>query len=110
MNIGDHIIGQGDGPVGEILKCLGFFNMMYMNIWQYLRMQAKGLSPDMMSEALNMRGYRFTMLQKEARLYSISSMPQVFEILYDTDRAIKGFSTLDEKSIFYFMIKRLCSI
>ncbi|TNE74100.1 DNA polymerase III subunit delta [bacterium] len=108
--IAEHMMSQGDGAVGEMLKMLGFFSSMYLNVWQYLRMQAKGLSPDQISSSLGMNGYRLTMLQKEARLYSLNSMPAVFEILYDTDRAVKGFSTLDERSILFFMIQRLCTV
>jgi len=40
----------------------------------------------------------------------LSSMPVIFEILYDADRAMKGFSTLDEQSIFFLTIHRLCSV
>lgn len=110
ITIADQILAQGDGAVGEILKCLGFFNSMFINIWQYLRLQSKGTAPDVISTTLGITGYRFTMMQKEARLYSISSMPLVFEILYDTDRAIKGFSSLDERSIFFFMLQRMCNL
>ena len=110
IQIADHILSQGDGAVGEILKSLGFFNSMYVNIWQYLRAQAKGNSPDEIAMALGINGFRLGMLQKEARLYSLSSMPVIFEILYDADRAMKGFSTLDEQSIFFLTIHRLCSV
>lgn len=108
--IAEHMINTGDGAVGEMLKMLGFFTSMYMNIWQYLRLQAKGASPDQISAETGLNGYRLTMLQKEARLYSLGALPLIFEILYDTDRAIKGFSTLDERSILFFMIQRLCKV
>lgn len=109
LSIADSMLSQGDSPTGEVLKSLGFFNAMFVNIWQYLRLQSKGISMDEIANQLNINGFRLTMLQKEARLFTLQSLPVIFEILYDADRAMKGFSTLDERSIFFMTIQRLCS-
>lgn len=107
LTVAEHILQQSDKEVGEVIKTLGFLYGTFSKVWQIQSLSKKGLTPDQIGTAVGAKGYYLNKLSQMARKYPSAKMPEVFEILLDTDRAIKGFSKLDPSSVFMMGLKKI---
>jgi len=108
LGISEQMLQHNNYSVGEIIKTLGFFYLVFSNIWQICRLTEKGLNKSQIQTELGIRSnYIFNAQWKEASNFRLAEMPRIFEALLDADRAAKGFGTLDTSSIFLLMLKRI---
>jgi DNA polymerase-3 subunit delta len=106
--IAEQMLHRSNNDAGEIFKTLGFFYNVFGNIWQICRLREKGLNKQQVQQQLGIsNNYFFNLQFQEASKFRLSEMPGIFEALLDTDRAVKGFSTLDVPSTFLLLIKRI---
>lgn len=108
LGIAEQMLHKTNYNAGEVMKTVGFFYNVFSNIWQISRLSEKGLNKQQVQESLGIKNsYIFNLQWKEASRFRLAEMPGVFEALLDTDRSVKGFSTLDTSSIFLLLIKRI---
>jgi DNA polymerase III subunit delta len=107
FGIAEQMLQQSNHSTGEVLRTVGFFYNVFGNIWNICRLREQGLSRDQIQNELGSSPYIFNHQWREASQFRLSEMPQIFETLLDTDRALKGFSTLDTSSVFLLMLKRI---
>ena len=108
LGISEQMLQHNNHSVGEIIKTLGFFYIVFCNIWRICRLTEKGLSKDQIQAELGIRNnYIFNAQWREASNFRLAEMPRIFEALLDADRAAKGFGTLDTSSIFLLLLKRI---
>ncbi|WP_069131412.1 DNA polymerase III subunit delta [Rhodohalobacter halophilus] len=108
LGISEQMLQQKNYSVGEVIKTLGFFYMVFSNIWRICRLTEKGLNKNQVQSELGIKNsYIFNAQWREASQFRLAEMPRIFEALLDADRASKGFSTLDTSSIFLLMLKRI---
>jgi DNA polymerase III subunit delta len=108
LGISEQILQHNNYSVGEVIKTLGFFYIVFCNIWQICRLTEKGLSKDQVQSELGIKSnYIFNAQWREASQFRLAEMPRIFEALLDADRAAKGFGTLDTSSIFLLLLKRI---
>lgn len=106
--IAEQMLHRTNNDAGEIFKTLGFFYNVFGNIWQICRLREKGMNKQQVQQQLGISNtYFFNLQYKEASKFRLSEMPEIFEALLDTDRAVKGFSTLDVPTKFLLLIKRI---
>ncbi len=106
--IAEQMLHRTNNDAGEIFKTLGFFYNVFGNIWQICRLREKGLNKQQIQQQLGIsNNYFFNLQYNEASKFRLSEMPGIFEALLDTDRAVKGFSTLDVPTKFLLLIKRI---
>lgn len=110
MHVVERMLQQSPVETGEMLRTLGFFYSVFGNIWQIVRLREKGLAPDRIQQEMGIGSDWFMKrLMSDASAFSFSEMPGIFETLLDTDRAIKGFSTLPLDTILILMVRRLAA-
>lgn len=108
LMIAEQMLLKSNNSTGELFKTVGFFYSVFSNIWQICRFREKGLNKDQIREQLGeKRTYFFNIQFSEASNFHLSEMSNIFEALLDTDRSLKGFSTLDNPTIFFLLIKRI---
>lgn len=108
LMIAEQMLHKSNNSTGELFKTVGFFYSVFSNIWQICRFREKGLSKAQIQEKIGeKRTYFFNRQFTEASNFHLSEMSNIFEALLDTDRSLKGFSTLDNPTIFFLLIKRI---
>ncbi|MFN1834000.1 DNA polymerase III subunit delta [Balneola sp. MJW-20] len=108
LYISEQILQHSKSDTGELIRIVGFFNSVFINIWQIRRLSEKGLSQSKVQAELGIKSsWYFNKLWDDASRFHYNDMPRVFEALLDADRAIKGFSTLDPTSILFLLIRRM---
>lgn len=108
LGIAEQMLLKTNYNAGEVMKTVGFFYNVFSNIWQICRLSEKGLNKQQVQDSLGIKNsYIFNLQWKEASRFHLAEMPRIFEALLDTDRSVKGFSTLDTSSIFLLLIKRI---
>lgn len=108
LYISEQMLQHTKSDTGELIRLVGFFNSVFVNIWQILRLAEKGFAKNQIQTELGIgSSWYFNKLWEDASNYRYSDMPRVFEALLDADRSIKGFSTLDSTSILFFLVKRI---
>ncbi len=108
LMIAEQMLLKSNNSTGELFKTVGFFYSVFSNIWQICRFREKGLSKTQIQEQIGeKRTYFFNKQFKEASNFHLSEMSNIFEALLDTDRSLKGFSTMDNPTIFFLLIKRI---
>ncbi|HLR25688.1 MAG TPA: DNA polymerase III subunit delta [Fodinibius sp.] len=106
--IAEQMLQHSKANTGEIIRSVGFFYNVFSNIWKIQRLSAQGKSKKQVQNALGIsNNWYFNKLWKDASAFKPSELPGIFETLLDTDRAAKGFSTLDPSTILLLMIKRI---
>ncbi len=108
LYIAEQILQHAKSDTGELIRLVGFFHSVFVNIWKILRLSEKGLTKNQVQSELGITSsWFFNTLWEEAIQFHYGEMPRIFEALYDADRSSKGFSTLDPTSILFFLIKRI---
>lgn len=108
LYISEKILQHTKSEAGEIIQLVAFLNSSFTTIWQILRLAQKGLNKSQIKSKMGIgNNWYFNKLWKDASKYRHHEMPKIFEALLDADRAIKGFSTLDNTSILFFMVQRI---
>ncbi len=107
LTVAEHILQQADSVTGEVIKTTGFLYGTFSKVWQIQSLRNKGMSPDQISKAVGAYGFYLNKLTKMAQAYPPQKMPEIFEILLDADRAIKGFSRVDSESILLISLKKI---
>jgi DNA polymerase-3 subunit delta len=108
LMIAEQMLHSSNNSTGELFKTVGFFYSVFSNIWQICRFREKGLNKAQIQEQIGTKSsYIFNNQFAEASNFHISEMSNIFEALLDTDRSLKGFSTLDHPTIFFLLIKRI---
>lgn len=110
LQIVERMLQQTPVDTGEMLRTVGFFYSVFGNIWQIVRLREKGWSQNRIQQEMGIGSDWFMkQLMNDASAYSLAEMPGIFETLLDTDRAIKGFSTLPLDTILILMVRRLAA-
>jgi len=108
LYIAEQMLQHSKADTGEIIRTVGFFFSVFSNIWQIRRLIEKDNTKKQVQEELGIKNtWYFNQLWKDASTYRLHEMPRVFEALLDTDRAAKGFTSLDPATILLLMIKRI---
>ncbi|MEX0843725.1 MAG: DNA polymerase III subunit delta, partial [Balneolaceae bacterium] len=108
LYISEQILQHTKSDTGELIRLVGFFNSVFVNIWQILRLSEKGIAKNEIQSELGIgSSWYFNKLWDDASNFRYGDMPRIFEALLDADRSIKGFSTLDSTSILFFLVKRI---
>tara|TARA_R110001632_G_scaffold105434_1_gene214803 strand:- start:10234 stop:11292 length:1059 start_codon:yes stop_codon:yes gene_type:complete len=108
LYISEQMLQHTKTDTGEIIRLVGFFNSVFTNIWQILRLAEKGQAKNQIQSELGIASaWYFNKLWDDASNFRYSDMPRVFEALLDADRSIKGFTTLDSTSILFLLVKRI---
>lgn len=108
LMIAEQMLLKSNNNTGELFKTVGFFYSVFSNIWQICRFREKGLSKAQIQEQIGeKRTYFFNKQFLEASNFHLSEMSNIFEALLDTDRSLKGFSTMDNPTIFFLLLKRI---
>ncbi|MBO6792263.1 MAG: DNA polymerase III subunit delta [Balneolaceae bacterium] len=105
--ISEQILQHSKSDTGELIRLVGFFYSVFVNIWQIRRLAEKGVSKADIQSRMGMNGWYFDRLWKDSANYSNADMPRIFEALLDADKSIKGFSTLDSTAILFLLVKRM---
>lgn len=106
--IAEQMLLKSSNGTGELFKTVGFFYSVFGNIWQICRFREMGLTKAQIQERIGeKRSFVFNNQFAEASNFHLSEMSNIFEALLDTDRSLKGFSTLDHPTIFFLLIKRI---
>lgn len=108
LYISEQMLQHTKSDTGELIRLVGFFNSVFVNVWQILRLSEKGFAKNQIQSELGIgSSWYFNKLWDDASNFRYSEMPRIFEALLDADRSIKGFSTLDSTSILFFLVKRI---
>jgi len=108
LYISEQMLQHTKSDTGELIRLVGFFNSVFVNVWQILRLSEKGFAKNQIQSELGIgSSWYFNKLWEDASNFRYSEMPRIFEALLDADRSIKGFSTLDSTSILFFLVKRI---
>lgn len=108
LYISEQILQHSKTDTGELIRLVGFFNSVFINIWQILRLVEKGKAKNQIQSELGINNtWYFNKLWDDASNFHYGDMPRIFEALLDADKAIKGFSTLDSVSILFFLVQRM---
>jgi len=108
LKIAEQILHQSNNNTAEVIKSVGFFYIVFSNIWQICRLRERGLGKQEVQTQIGIKSsYIFNHQYREASNFKLAEMPQIFEAILDADSAIKGFSTLDPPSILLLLIKRI---
>ena len=106
--VAEQILQHTKGDTGELIRTVGFFYSVFLNIWQIRRLMEKGLPKKQVQAGMGVKNdWYFNKLWQDAAKYQLAEMPRIFEALLDADRSVKGFSTLDSTSILFLLIKRI---
>lgn len=108
LQISEQILHKSNNNAGEVIKTVGFFYSVFSSIWQITRLMEQGLNRSQIQSRLGLeKSYAFRYQYQDAQNFRFSEMPRIFESLLDADRAAKGFSTLDDSTIFLMLIQRI---
>lgn len=108
LYISEQMLQHTKSDTGELIRTVGFFNSVFVNVWQILRYSEKGFAKNQVQSELGINNnWYFNKLWDDASNFRYAEMPRIFEALLDADRSIKGFSTLDSTSILFFLVKRI---
>lgn len=108
LHISEQILQKSNSNAGEVIKTVGFFYSVFSSIWQITRLMEQGLNRSEIQSRLGLeKSYAFRYQYQDAQNFRFSEMPRIFESLLDADRAAKGFSTLDDSTIFLMLIQRI---
>ena len=108
LYISEQMLQHSKSDTGELIRLVGFFYSVFVNIWQILRLIEQRRSKSEIRQQLGINSsWYFDKLWSDAAKFRYADMPRVFEALLDADRSIKGFSTLDSTSILFLLVKRL---
>lgn len=108
LTIMEQMLHKSDTETGEVIRVVGFFYSVFGNIWQIRRLVEKGMSKSLVQQEMGISSsWYFNQLWNDASSFHLSDMPRIFEALLDSDRAIKGYSTLDAPTILLLLIKRM---
>lgn len=107
LHVAEHILQQSDQVAGEVIRLLSFFYGMYARMWQIRRLEEQGKSPDEVQRAIGGNPRYVSMLKQDARKIPTARYPDLFEALFDADKAVKGFSKLSPESVLYMTIEKL---
>ena len=108
MYISEQMLQHSKTDTGEIIRLVGFFYSVFVNIWQIRRLADRGNAKQQVQAELGINNsWYFNKLWDDASNFRYSDMPRVFEALLDADKSIKGFSTLDSTSILFLLVKRM---
>ena len=108
LYISEQILQHTKGNAGELIRTVGFFYSVFINIWQIRRLAEKGETKQQVQAALGVRSdWYFNKLWQDASNFHLSEMPRIFEALLDADRSLKGFSTLDPTAILFLLVQRI---
>ncbi len=106
--ISEQILQHSKTDTGELIRLVGFFYSVFVNIWQIRRLADKGNAKQQVQAELGIsNAWYFNKLWDDASNFRYGDMPRVFEALLDADKSIKGFSTLDSTSILFLLVKRM---
>jgi len=108
LYISEQMLQHTKSDTGELIRTVGFFNSVFVNVWQILRLSEKGFAKNQVQSELGINNnWYFNKLWDDASNFRYAEMPRIFEALLDADRSVKGFSTLDSTSILFFLVKRI---
>lgn len=108
LYIAERILQHTKSDTSELIRLVGFFNSVFINIWQIRRLAEKGLTKNEVQRQMEIsNAWYFNHLWQDASAFRLAEMPQIFEALLDADSASKGFTTLDSTSILFLLVKRL---
>ena len=108
LYISEQMLQHSKTDTGELIRLVGFFYSVFVNIWQIRRLAEKGLAKAQVQSQLGVSNtWYFDRLWNDASNFRHSDMPRIFEALLDADKSIKGFSTLDSTSILFLLVKRM---
>lgn len=108
MYISEQMLQHSKTDTGELIRLVGFFYSVFVNIWQIRRLADRGNAKQQVQAELGINNsWYFNKLWDDASNFRYSDMPRVFEALLDADKSIKGFSTLDSTSILFLLVKRM---
>lgn len=106
--ISEQMLQHSKSDTGELIRLVGFFYSVFVNIWQIRRLADKGNAKQQVQAELGINNaWYFNKLWDDASHFRYNDMPRVFEALLDADKSIKGFSTLDSTSILFLLVKRM---
>ena len=106
--ISEQMLQHSKTDTGELIRLVGFFYSVFVNIWQIRRLADRGNAKQQVQAELGIsNSWYFNKLWDDASNFRYSDMPRVFEALLDADKSIKGFSTLDSTSILFLLVKRM---
>ena len=108
LYISEQMLQHIKTDTGELIRLVGFFYSVFLNIWQIRRLTEKGLSKEEVKSHLEVsNSWYFDRLWSDASNFRYSDMPRIFEALLDADKSIKGFTTLDSTSVLFLLVKRM---
>ncbi len=108
LYISEQMLQHSKTDTGELIRLVGFFYSVFVNIWQIRRLADRGNAKQAVQAGLGIsNSWYFNKLWDDASNFRYSDMPRVFEALLDADKSIKGFSTLDSTSILFLLVKRM---
>jgi DNA polymerase III subunit delta len=108
LSIVEQMLLKSNSDTGEVIRTVGFFYSVFSNIWQIRRLSEKGMNKSRVQDEMKIsNNWYFNQLWNDSSKYRLSEMPHIFEALLDTDRAAKGFSTLDTSTILLLLVKRI---
>lgn len=108
LYIAEQMLQHSKTDTGELIRLVGFFYSVFVNIWQIRRLAEKGLTKAQIQAQLGIKNaWYFDRLWTDASKFRYSDLPRIFEALLDADKAVKGFTTLDSTSILFLLVKRM---
>lgn len=108
LYISEQMLQHSKSDTGELIRTVGFFNSVFVNVWQILRLSERGFAKSQIQSEMGIgSSWYFNKLWDDASNFRYAEMPRIFEALLDADRSVKGFSTLDSTSILFFLVKRI---
>jgi len=111
LYIADQMLRLSSNPKGEVFKTVGYLYSMFSKIWQIRILAAKKKDKNQIQDEIGVNNaWYFNQLWKQAQAFSLTHMNMAFETILDADRAMKGFSQMDDRGIFLMAIERLTSI
>ncbi|RNC85207.1 MAG: DNA polymerase III subunit delta [Balneola sp.] len=106
--ISEQMLQHSKTDTGELIRLVGFFYSVFVNIWQIRRLADRGNAKQQVQAQLGIsNNWYFNKLWDDASQFRYGDMPRVFEALLDADKSIKGFSTLDSTSILFLLVRRM---
>lgn len=111
LAIADQMLLISGNATGEVFKTIGYFYSMFSNLLKIRRLAMSKLSKNQIQKELGIGNtWYFNQLWKEANAFGLVHIHLAFETLLDADRAMKGFSKMDQRGIFLMMIERLTRV
>ena len=109
--IADQMLQLSGNPTGEVFKTVGYLYSMFTKIWQIRILASKKKNKKQIQNEIGVNNtWYFNQLWKQAEAFGLLHIHNAFETLLDADRAMKGFSQMDDRGIFLMTIERLTRI